>query len=114
MGRGGTEVARQPLTGLLTDDDFASIESSRSEEGRGVYLNLRKDLRLCAARQRRCLDHDPLLARLLGLELPVTALQCSGSTWVRLADPCSVPLRLEPQGQQAVWFSLPVRPASRC
>ncbi|MFN5964822.1 MAG: HAD-IC family P-type ATPase, partial [Pseudanabaena sp.] len=41
MGKGGTEVARESASMLLTDDNFASIEAA-VEEGRTVYQNLRK------------------------------------------------------------------------
>ncbi|RZQ65896.1 cation-translocating P-type ATPase [Amycolatopsis suaedae] len=43
MGRGGTDAARQAADMVLTDDNFASIESA-VEEGRGVFANLRKFL----------------------------------------------------------------------
>lgn len=43
MGAGGTEVAREAADMLLTDDNFATIEAA-VEEGRTVYLNLRKTL----------------------------------------------------------------------
>ncbi|HVW18916.1 MAG TPA: HAD-IC family P-type ATPase, partial [Solirubrobacteraceae bacterium] len=41
MGRGGTEVAREAATMILTDDDFATIAAA-VEEGRTVYENIRK------------------------------------------------------------------------
>jgi calcium-translocating P-type ATPase len=41
MGRGGTEVARQAATVVLTDDDFATVVAG-IEEGRRVYDNVRK------------------------------------------------------------------------
>ncbi|MCI0385049.1 HAD-IC family P-type ATPase [Streptomyces sp. CNQ085] len=41
MGRGGTEVAKDAADMVLTDDDFATIESA-VEEGRGVFDNLVK------------------------------------------------------------------------
>jgi magnesium-transporting ATPase (P-type) len=45
MGRGGTEVARQAAEMVLSDDNFASIESA-VEEGRTVYDNIRKAILL--------------------------------------------------------------------
>jgi len=41
MGLGGTEVAKEAAAMILTDDDFASIESA-VEEGRSVFDNLTK------------------------------------------------------------------------
>lgn len=43
MGRSGTEVAKEAADLILTDDDFATIESA-VEEGRGVFDNLTKFL----------------------------------------------------------------------
>jgi magnesium-transporting ATPase (P-type) len=41
MGRGGTDVAREAATMVLTDDDFATIVTA-IEAGRRVYDNVRK------------------------------------------------------------------------
>ncbi|MCB0162456.1 MAG: HAD-IC family P-type ATPase, partial [Caldilineaceae bacterium] len=41
MGRGGTDVAREAATMVLTDDDFATIIKA-IEAGRRVYDNVRK------------------------------------------------------------------------
>ncbi|MEO1792650.1 MAG: HAD-IC family P-type ATPase, partial [Cyanobacteria bacterium J06629_19] len=41
MGLSGTEVAKEAADIILTDDNFASIEAA-VEEGRTVYLNLKK------------------------------------------------------------------------
>ncbi|MBN9110774.1 MAG: cation-transporting P-type ATPase [Pseudonocardia sp.] len=41
MGRGGTDVAREAATMILTDDNFATVVAG-VEEGRRVYDNVRK------------------------------------------------------------------------
>ncbi len=94
MGRGGTEVARQAADMLLTDDDFASIEAA-VEEGRGVYLNLRKTLAFVLPVNGGA-SITILLAAVLGLPLPVTALQV---LWLNMVSSLtmSVPLAFEPK-----------------
>ena len=73
MGAGGTEVARQAADMLLTDDNFATIEAA-VEEGRTVYLNLRKTLAFVLPVNGGA-SMTILLGALLGTPLPVTALQ---------------------------------------
>ena len=94
MGRGGTEVAREAADMLLTDDNFATIEAA-VEEGRAVYLNLRKTLAFVLPVNGSA-SITILLAAVLGLELPVTALQV---LWLNMVCSLtlSVPLAFEPR-----------------
>ncbi|MEO1004114.1 MAG: HAD-IC family P-type ATPase [Cyanobacteria bacterium J06638_7] len=94
MGRGGTEVARESAAMLLTDDNFATIEAA-VEEGRAVYLNLRKALAFVLPVNGGA-SITILLAAVLGLELPVTALQV---LWLNMVSALtlSVPLAFEPR-----------------
>ena len=73
MGEGGTEVARQAADMLLTDDNFATIAAA-VEEGRTVYLNLRKTLAFVLPVNGGA-SMTILLGAVLGTALPVTALQ---------------------------------------
>jgi len=73
MGEGGTEVARQAADMLLTDDNFATIEAA-VEEGRTVYLNLRKTLAFVLPVNGGA-SMTILLSAVLGAPLPITALQ---------------------------------------
>ncbi len=73
MGAGGTEVARQAADMLLTDDNFATIEAA-VEEGRTVYLNLRKTLAFVLPVNGGA-SMTILLGAVLATPLPVTALQ---------------------------------------
>jgi len=94
MGQGGTEVAREAADMLLTDDNFASIEAA-VEEGRAVYLNLHKALAFVLPVNGSA-SMTILLGAVLGLELPVTALQV---LWLNMVCSLSlsVPLAFEPR-----------------
>ena len=94
MGRGGTEVAREAADMLLTDDNFATIEAA-VEEGRAVYLNLHKALAFVLPVNGGA-SMTILLGAVLGLELPVTALQV---LWLNMVCSLSlsVPLAFEPR-----------------
>jgi len=94
MGQGGTEVAREAADMLLTDDNFASIEAA-VEEGRAVYLNLRKALAFVLPVNGSA-SMTILLGAVFGLELPVTALQV---LWLNMVCSLSlsVPLAFEPR-----------------
>ncbi|MEB3319906.1 MAG: HAD-IC family P-type ATPase [Cyanobium sp.] len=73
MGESGTEVARQAADMLLTDDNFATIEAA-VEEGRTVFLNLRKTLAFVLPVNGGA-SMTILLSAVLGAPLPITALQ---------------------------------------
>ncbi len=108
MGRGGTEVAREAADMLLTDDNFASIEAA-VEEGRAVYLNLRKTLAFVLPVNGGA-SVTILLGALMGLVLPVTALQV---LWLNMISSLlmSVPLAFEPK--PATLMDQPPRPPSQ-
>ena len=87
MGQGGTEVARQAADMLLTDDNFATIEAA-VEEGRTVYLNLRKTLAFVLPVNGGA-SMTILLSAVLGAPLPITALQV---LWLNMI--CSLTMSL--------------------
>ena len=102
MGLGGTEVAREAADMLLTDDNFATIAAA-VEEGRTVYLNLRKTLAFVLPVNGGA-SMTILLGGVLGTPLPVTALQvlwlnmiCSLTMSIALAfEPVSASLMRQP------------------
>lgn len=94
MGRSGTEVAKEAADIILTDDNFASIEAA-VEEGRTVYLNLRKAIAfVLPVNGGEALTI--LAAVLLGTVLPILPLQI---LWVNMvsSSSLSIPLAFEPQ-----------------
>jgi Ca2+-transporting ATPase len=79
MGKGGTDVAREASAMVLTDDDFASIVAA-VREGRGIFENIRKTLvYLLSGNLAELLF--VFTASLLGMPLPLTALQI---LWINL------------------------------
>ncbi len=97
MGEGGTEVARQAADMLLTDDNFATIEAA-VEEGRTVYLNLRKTLAFVLPVNGGA-SMTILLSAVLGAPLPITALQV---LWLNMicSLTMSIALAFEPVAPQ--------------
>jgi Ca2+-transporting ATPase len=73
MGIKGTDVTREASDMILADDNFATIVSA-VEEGRGIYDNIRKFIRLLLSTN---LDEILLMAAatLLGLPLPMLPIQ---------------------------------------
>ena len=73
MGVTGTDVAKESADMVLTDDNYASIVSA-IEEGRVIYANIRKFVFYLLS----CNVGEILvifLATLVGLPLPLTAIQ---------------------------------------
>ncbi|KTD18458.1 cation-transporting P-type ATPase [Legionella jordanis] len=93
MGKKGSEVAKEAAEFILTDDNFASIVAA-VREGRTVYDNLKKVISWTLptnAGEAMTI----ILALLLGLRLPVTAIQI---LWVNLitAVTLGIALAFEP------------------
>ncbi len=70
MGIKGTDVTREASDMILADDNFATIVSA-VEEGRGIYDNIRKFIRLLLSTN---LDEILLVASAILLRLPVPIL----------------------------------------
>ena len=81
MGITGTEVTKQAADIVLADDNFATIVGA-IEQGRGIYDNIRKFVRLLLSTN---LDEILLIttATLLGLPLPMLAIQI---LWVNIVS----------------------------
>ncbi|MEM9945028.1 MAG: HAD-IC family P-type ATPase [Cyanobacteria bacterium P01_D01_bin.36] len=94
MGLSGTEVAKEAADIILTDDNFASIEAA-VEEGRTVYLNLKKAIAFVLPVNGG--ESLTILASvLLGTALPILPLQI---LWINMvsSSALSIPLAFEPQ-----------------
>lgn len=79
MGKGGTEVARQASSMILTDDNFSTIVAA-VEEGRGIFGNIKRTVQyLLSTNLAEILIM--LGAVLLGLPVPLTPL---GLLWINL------------------------------
>jgi magnesium-transporting ATPase (P-type) len=75
MGRGGTDVAREASTMVLTDDNFATIVAA-IEEGRKAYDNIRKFiLYIFAHAPPEVVPFLVFAASGGAIPLPITALQ---------------------------------------
>ena len=79
MGRNGTDVAKNAADMVLTDDNFSTIEKAM-EEGRGIYVNIKKSiLFLLSSNFGEIITM--FVAVLLSLETP---LKASHILWVNL------------------------------
>lgn len=109
MGQAGTEVAKESADIILTDDNFASIEAA-VEEGRTIYLNLRKAISfLLPVNGGESLTI--LIAVMLGTALPILPLQV---LWINMISSIAlaVPLAFEPK-PKGVMESPPRNPNER-
>lgn len=107
MGRSGTDVAKGAAAMILTDDNFASIESA-VEEGRSVYDNLTKFIVWIIPTN---LGESLILlsAILFGLPLPMLPLQL---LWINLTDTIlGLSLAFEPKESDVM--SRPPRPTKQ-
>ncbi len=89
MGRGGTEVAKEAADMVLTDDDFATIESA-VEEGRGVFDNLTKFI-VWTLPTNMGEGLVILAAVLLGMALPILPVQI---LWINMTTAVALGLML--------------------
>ena len=108
MGMAGTEVAQEAADIVLTDDNFASIEAA-VEEGRTVYLNLKKAIAFVLPVNGG--ESLTILASvLLGTALPILPLQI---LWLNMvsSSALSIPLAFEPQPEGVM--RSPPRPPSQ-
>ncbi|MCT7953107.1 HAD-IC family P-type ATPase [Ancylothrix sp. C2] len=90
----GTEVSKEAADMILTDDNFASIESA-VEEGRSVYKNLLKAICFILP-VNGGESMTILISTLLGRELPILSLQI---LWLNMLNSITmtVPLSFEPK-----------------
>lgn len=94
MGRSGTDVARESADMVLLDDNFSTILSA-IEEGRTIFLNIRRVVfYLLSTSSGEILILVSSL--LLGLPLPILPVQI---LWINLLTdtPNGIPLALEPK-----------------
>jgi len=105
MGQMGTEVAKEAADIVLSDDNFASIEAA-VEEGRTVYLNLKKAIAFVLPVNGG--ESLTILASvLLNTALPILPLQI---LWLNMvsSSALSIPLAFEPRPKGVM--KLPPRP----
>ena len=104
MGRKGTEVAREAARMVLADDNFASIVRA-IEEGRTVYANLKKSILYILPTN----GGEAMLvisAILIGLPLPITALQI---LWINMVTTVTLSLALAFEPGEVSFMQQPPR-----
>jgi len=105
MGQSGTEVAKEAAAMVLTDDNFASIESA-VEEGRGVFANLTKFITFALPTN---LGQGLIImtAILAGLTLPILPVQI---LWVNMTTAIALGLTLAFEPTEDTVMDQPPRP----
>jgi len=105
MGRKGTDAAREAADIVLTDDNFASIANAVAE-GRRIYDNIKKALLfILPTNGGEC--GVILLAVLLGLALPVTAVQI---LWINMVTTVALDIALAFEPAEGGVMQRPPRP----
>ncbi|MDD4976813.1 MAG: cation-translocating P-type ATPase, partial [Bacteriovorax sp.] len=102
MGKGGTEVARQASSMILTDDNFATIVSA-VEEGRAIFGNIRRTIQyLLSGNLAEILIM--LGAAIMGLPAPLAPVHL---LWINLVTDGlpSLALAAEPVPKNILGFS---------
>ena len=114
MGEMGTEVAKEASEIILTERQlWASIEAA-VEEGRTVYLNLKKVVAFFAAGLTAANWLTILAAVLMGAALPILPLQISLGEYGQLQFPLRSPEPIEPKPAGVMQKPRPGPPTSRC
>ena len=105
MGVKGSEAAREAASVVLLDDNFASIAAA-VREGRAVYANLRKSISFLLPINGG--ESVSLIAALLlGLTLPISALQI---LWVNMVSSVLLAMTLAFEKPEPGVMSQPPRP----
>jgi Ca2+-transporting ATPase len=99
MGITSTEVAKEAADMILTDDNFASIESA-VEEGRSVYQNLLKAIAFILP-VNGGESMTILISTLLARDLPILSLQI---LWINMLNTIAMttPLAFEPKSLRSM------------
>ena len=105
MGLKGSEAAKEAADLVLADDDFASIAAA-VREGRTVWDNLKKVVSWTLPTNAGE-SMTVILALLLGLALPVTAVQI---LWVNLITGITLGIALAFEPTEAGTMARPPRP----
>jgi len=108
MGRSGTEVAKEAADMVLTDDDFATIESA-VEEGRGVFDNLTKFI-VWTLPTNMGEGLVILVAIVLGLSLPILPVQI---LWINMTTAVLLGLMLAFEPKEPGIMTRPPRDPAR-